>query len=257
MSLRTSYQQKGFIVLRRVISPSSISPIRAALTAQTINRKPTRSVLFTHQEPAETRSMTELMFQHRNVLHEDDIILKQVLFDIMAAITPVVGYEPLPFQDVSLVKQPDSPEFPWHQDLPFWPVDRDDGCVAWMAIDGTRKENGALQVAPGSHLSPLGPAIDLHTGQPQPGSSAATITPEATSTLILDPGDLALFHARTLHRSGPNNTNRSRQGLAISFVHPDTRWSRDRAPCHPLCRTITHGEVLRPWSFKTYQIRPA
>lgn len=139
--------------------------------------------------------------------------------------------------------------FPWHQDFPFWPVDRPVGLIAWTPLDPCDEENGALQIALGSHRAGVGPAIDLHSGEPQAGYERSTFRPadHALASPSLAPGDVILFHPLTWHRSPPNVTGAARRVWASTWLQGDARWSRQRAPRHPLSSKITDGAALRDW----------
>lgn len=246
------YERDGFVRLEKGGDAPVVAHIRRAILRTIKEKEPTKRVLFTHEAPPETRPMTELMWQHRNILRTEDRRLQEILRGMRSRAAEVVGYDPIPLQDVSLVKRSGARPFPWHQDLPFWPVDRDDGCVVWLALDNCDQRNGAVEFAPASHRKVLGPAIDLHTGIAQDGTAVSAVLPEDGEIVELRSGDMLVFHARTFHRSGTNHTNEERWGFAVSFVHPETRWCHERAPRHPLCSTTVHNERVSKWSLKMY-----
>lgn len=257
MSAADSFAHLGYAVVRGAFAPSEVSEIVRWTQEAVKGRPPTPSVLFTHEAPAHPRALTELMRQHRNILRVSDDEARAVLEQLRQLVADVAGFEPVPLQDVLLSKPPGTLPFPWHQDLPYWPVDRTDGCVAWLALDHCTEENGALSFAVGSHLGALGPAIDLHTGAPQRGSSGAALALDRVACPTLEPGDVLLFHAKTWHRSGPNRTDRLRTAVSASFVHPAARWDHDRAPRHPLCATTVEKEPVAVWSQRMYHLARA
>ena len=104
----------------------------------------------------------------------------------------------------------------WHQDYGYWYRNG----VLWphlvsvfVAVDPCTRENGCLQVIPGSHK--LGRIDHVQTGE-QAGADRGRVE-EALKRLPLSyvemaPGDALFFHANTLHRSDRN-------------ASPDPRWS--------------------------------
>lgn len=153
------------------------------------------------------------------------------------------------FQDVLMDKRPGHVTFPWHQDFPFWPVDRPAGLIAWTALDPCDAQSGALQIALGSHRTGIGPAIDLHSGEAQAGYPPAVFQPadHERACPALAPGDVLLFHPLTWHCSPPNLSGASRRVWASTWLDGGVRWYPQRAPRHPLCGHITDGAELRRW----------
>ena len=61
------------------------------------------------------------------------------------------------------VKNRGSKAIPWHQDFNYWPLEPPVIISAWIAVDPSTRQNGNLQVIPGSHRS-YRPA---HRGHPR------------------------------------------------------------------------------------------
>nr|XP_054593665.1 probable alpha-ketoglutarate-dependent hypophosphite dioxygenase [Nothobranchius furzeri] len=49
------------------------------------------------------------------------------------------------------------PYVAWHQDMRYWGIAGGPVLSVWLALDDSQKENGALQVIPGSHCSGMLP----------------------------------------------------------------------------------------------------
>lgn len=110
----------------------------------------------------------------------------------------------------------------WHQDWAFYPHTNDDLLVLAIMLDDVTEENGPLLVVPGSHK---GPVLDHH----QEGYfvGAAADPDEATGfitravPLYGKIGDITVHHARTLHGSASNMSNRYRRLLFITAMAAD------------------------------------
>jgi len=138
------------------------------------------------------------------------------------------------FQDLVIDKPASATTpLPLHQDQAYLPLDRDDGVVAWIALDDADAASGCLHYVPGSHR--LGrrrpasfsgaPECDLHLPAIDPGDRPVVPVPVSA-------GD-ALFHLPQVWHGSPPNVSRSRRrAWSIWFVHPDVRWAPDRAS-HP------------------------
>jgi len=106
---------------------------------------------------------------------------------------------------------------PWHQDEAYWEptlVYRALGC--WMPLDDATIENGCMSFIPGSHRSEILP--HRHVGD-DPTVHALCTTPDEADIARAVPapvpaGGAVMHHSRTLHRSGPNTTDRARRAYS-------------------------------------------
>jgi len=108
-----------------------------------------------------------------------------------------------------------SSETCWHQDRRYWQFENDNLVSVWLALDEERMENGVLEFIPGSHKPDFG--IDQFDAK-----SCFLHKPPKNAKLIakrvhfdLNPGDVVLFHCRTLHHAFSNKTDKPK----ISFVY--------------------------------------
>ena len=109
---------------------------------------------------------------------------------------------------------------PWHQDR--WTMfDRDPQITIWTALDPATRENGCVQVVPGSHrhglINPTHASGFLSEAQ-----SAAICTPDRIVYVELDPGEIVLLHNHLLHASDRNNSSQSRRALSVCYMEADT-----------------------------------
>jgi ectoine hydroxylase-related dioxygenase (phytanoyl-CoA dioxygenase family) len=146
------------------------------------------------------------------------------------------------FQDLLLAKHAEHRSLAWHQDEPFWPIDTPWGAVVWCALDPVDHARGGVELALKSHRE-LGPAIDLHTGEPQLASQGQRFDASGfeLSCPELAPGDALIFHARTWHRSGVNQGGLPRRAWVSTWLPREACWNPDRAPRHPRAPTVIAG----------------
>jgi hypothetical protein len=237
----------GFAVSPRLLSMDEVDVLRGCLDQLDGSQTPTTTqVLYTHAPPTEPRPPFErLMRQWLNPHRRAQTGSTAAMFARIERRLQHLGFDLVPFQDVLLVKTADHAPFPWHQDEPYWPFDAPDGLVVWCALDPVGPDNGGLELARGSHLIGRGPAIDLHTGEPQVGHPGRVpdldvFTGECP---CLSPGDAVLFWPRTWHRSGCNVSGARRRGWSSSWLAPGTPLRPELAPRHPLARDGRKGAV--------------
>ena len=101
---------------------------------------------------------------------------------------------------------------PPHQDAAYLDGEPDRYVTFWIALDHCDRDNGCLQVVPGSHQQDY-----FHSGaEPQ-------VAPEVWSCLPvmdvpLNSGWAAVFHPRLLHASAANISSRPRRALMLRYV---------------------------------------
>jgi phytanoyl-CoA hydroxylase len=105
----------------------------------------------------------------------------------------------------------------WHQDIRYWSFQRPELISTWLALGSERKGNGALSVIPGSHVLEIDAqrydqALFLRTDLAENKALIAQ-----ARMVELDAGDLLLFHCRTFHAAGANETQQLKCSLVFSY----------------------------------------
>lgn len=109
----------------------------------------------------------------------------------------------------------------WHQDFAFYPHTNDDVLAVAVIIDDMTPENGPLMVFPGSHK---GPILDHHTDGVFTGAIdlAANGFDLADAVALTGPaGSISIHHARILHGSALNSSDRDRRLLFFEMMAAD------------------------------------
>ena len=109
----------------------------------------------------------------------------------------------------------------WHQDWAFYPHTNDDVLATGIYLDDCDMDNGPLMVVPGSHH---GPTWDHHAG----GRFCGALDPEACDIdlakavpLMGPAGSMTIHHARLVHGSALNRSNRQRRLLLHEYTAAD------------------------------------
>ena len=109
----------------------------------------------------------------------------------------------------------------WHQDWAFYPHTNDNLLAFGLMLEDVTIENGPLQVIPGSHK---GPVLSHHNN----GVFCGAVDPddpnfnrEKITTLTGRAGCMTIHHARTLHGSAPNKSDRPRLILFYEIARSD------------------------------------
>ena len=118
-----------------------------------------------------------------------------------------------------------SPEFSshtgWHQDYRYWQFQRSNLVSAWIALGDEHKNNGGMQLIPGSHnMHFTSDQFDQQQFFISSGHAQQSIIEQATS-IELKAGDALFFHANTLHCAGKNHSQHTKYALVFTYHEQD------------------------------------
>jgi len=111
----------------------------------------------------------------------------------------------------------------WHQDIRYWSFDQPELISAWFALGEENERNGALQVIPGSHMASVDrgrfdAALFLRPELPENSALLAM-----AETVVLQPGDVLLFHCRLFHAAARNASSVVKLSPAFTYHHHENR----------------------------------
>lgn len=139
---------------------------------------------------------------------------------IKERVASIMGEDMLLWRTMFFSKESGGKLIPWHQDYDGWLIEPMLVTSAWLAIDEATRDNGCVELIPGSHrkIYPLVPTPpDVMDGFPQMADPGTFDESNAVS-MELKPGQFFLFNERTLHRSKPNATPHRRLGMAMRYI---------------------------------------
>ncbi|MDC6459148.1 phytanoyl-CoA dioxygenase family protein [Luminiphilus sp.] len=144
--------------------------------------------------------------------------------------------------------------FAWHNDASFYPFDPANHVSAWIAIDESAEETGALHFLRGSQrIKNVGP-VNIKTGEsllqgvmPNPVLSHPVAKGFEVKRVDMRPGDAVIFDGYTLHCSPPNRSQTSdRRGMSFRFLTNPAKFAPGKGKSAPFVRQISErpGEVV-------------
>ncbi len=158
------------------------------------------------------------------------------------------------YEDSLLVKEPRTAEATrFHQDLGYFHIDGEQVCTTWCPLDRVDAASGALRYWRGSHRERRVYRPNLFvTAHDIPGSEGEALPaidadPDAFDLVdfSLEPGDVAVHHARTLHGAYPNRSDRRRRAVSVRYCGDDARFRlRPGAPRKPHHAGLHDGDPL-------------
>lgn len=240
----------GFTPHPGLLPPADVARLRGRVDALFASARPSsRQVLYVDgRVPPDTPPLADLLHQWLNPHRFGAEGTADLLDAPRRVAAALLGAEPVLFQDLLLVKTPAQRRFPWHQDFPFWPVDRPLGVVCWIPLVQSVAAGGGLMFARGSHRLGVQPVVDLHRGRPQAADARLDALDGFEAVCPpLAPGDAVFFSPLVMHCSPPRHTPGRRAAWSSIWLHPDVRWHHARAPAHPLCRETVDGAPVSAW----------
>ena len=128
------------------------------------------------------------------------------------------------FQSMFILKNAGAWGQPWHQDSYYFNFDQQPQVGLWLAISEATLENGCLSVLPGSHRLP----IQAHHPDKRPGANYGYLEIEGidegtAQPVLMQPGDLLVFHSYLLHKSVDNESTDRRAAMVYHYGRAGTR----------------------------------
>lgn len=244
---RASYERDGFLVREKAFSRDEIEELRTATeelcsdvaaVAGTHKHKVSRHYIF---EPARTKDIiikwepgSEDVIQGLEPFaHLHPTFTRYI--DHPAFVEPSAGLLGIPevaiFTEKLNVKRAHvGGSYALHQDYPYW-IDAADDAVnmvtVWVALDDATKENGALEVLPGSHRSGQVAGKDSEMPFERNEIDERTIDVDAMVSVEVPAGGAVFFGPFLVHRSAPNHSDADRRAVLYTYQAPGLRTQRD------------------------------
>jgi ectoine hydroxylase-related dioxygenase (phytanoyl-CoA dioxygenase family) len=236
--LSERYRRDGVVFVPQLIHPEWLDLIAAGIRRILNNSNPNKQRFFQDLDG-------EFLDTVRNVDVTPEF--QRLLFDspIADMISALLGSEKiwLLFDHVFVKDRGECRRTPWHQDLPYWPVDGDMLASMWITLDAIPKEE-CLEFVPGSHrrtiydgFNPQLAAEDLTApfyGERFPRLPDIERERDQWEIVSWDitPGDVVLIHPGVLHGGGQTSQGRSRRTLSVRCFGDDVVYS-ERPPTRP------------------------
>ena len=205
------YQKDGVVAPVSVMSPAVANELRCRL------------------ESAEKCFPQQIGPEKRNNAHYVLACLDEIVHhdEILDAVECLIGPDIILTNTVLFIKEPNSlHHVTYHQDATYMGLEPQESLTAWIALTESTRKNGCVRMIQGSHLLDIQQHIDTF-GEDNiltRGQQIENIDEEHALDIELEPGQMSLHHARTIHGSRPNKSANRRIGIALqSFAHPSTR----------------------------------
>jgi phytanoyl-CoA hydroxylase len=240
-----AYDRDGYLVIRGLFSPEEVGELSDTFMA--LHARSPIEGYYQHATEAEAagdplKLYPRMMHPHRYC----DLAMQTMLHPrIAAALTGLLGEEPLAAQSMFYFKPPGAKGQALHQDNFYLRVSPGSCMAAWVAVDPALEENGGLVVVPGSHR--------CQVFCPERADSTVSFTTElvrppaglAEQRLDLAAGDTLFFNGSLIHGSYPNRSrDRFRRAFICHYVGVSAReMSHWYFPLHDMQGRVVEREA--------------
>ncbi|MDF2724892.1 MAG: phytanoyl-CoA dioxygenase family protein [Paenibacillus sp.] len=236
------YRQHGFVQVDNVLSDSELAELREYL----------EEAMQAEGDKANTRDKNsayhKVLNQKVNAWRDHAGVAKYTLHprfaEMARRLTGASGIRL--FHDHALWKMPgDSKPTPWHQDMPYWPVQEPGSLSIWITLDDVDERNGCMMFVPGSKRA--GKLKGINFLDPQ-NINDYVEDPEIVATkpvvVPLKAGSCTFHDGLTFHYAHANSTDKPRRVLAIIYM-PDGTVYTGKPHIITDGEQLTEGEPIR------------
>ncbi|HSG04589.1 MAG TPA: phytanoyl-CoA dioxygenase family protein [Marinobacterium sp.] len=217
------YHKNGYLMVEDVVTPEQLAKLQQ-ITHQLIDAS--RNVNSSNDvydldegHSAENPRLTRIKLPHKQHPYFDEILKHSGVTEVLRSL---LGEDAVLITSKLNTKAPGGgAAVEWHQDWAFYPHTNDDLLAFGLMLEDVGSDSGPLQVIPGSHRGPV--LSHMHAGR-----FAGAVDPEDPDfdvsqaiTLEGKAGSMTVHHARTLHGSGPNQSDRPRMILFYEIAKAD------------------------------------
>ncbi len=226
-----AYRRDGFVVVRKLIGSRLVAACIEALAGLASGRIATRRTDIAFEpgvDPADLTPETRVNFIRKFAWYvEDSQALHAACMSrrLHLMLDQLMGQGRVLLQDMALIKPPGiGGAKPWHQDASYFRVSDPHLIVGvWIALDRATRDNGCMEVIPGSHLEGPVPHVAAED------VNLCTIRPDrlraADRVLIeLEPGDALIFHPLLHHYTAPNRSQLRRWAVQFHYNQTGMEW---------------------------------
>lgn len=257
---RQAFDRDGFVMVPDVLTADELHRYGVAVDAAVSAR------VGDDDRPMSEKSRYEQTFQQCMNMWEDDLAVRELTFHegLGELAASLLGADRLRIWiDQALYKQPGSRPTDPHQDWPLWPITPARQITAWIPLDGSTIESGAMGYRPGSHRMGIATFDTMERTIRATAHGDDVPYPSIDHRDLPDPvwveapaGSVVLHHSMTVHQAGPNNSSQPRRvhtiayfedGCCRSSAHPHQSVDRQGTePGRPVAGVVTPVVWPRP-----------
>jgi len=228
------YQSEGYVVVEDALSPAQVERVTERLREYTHGDR-TPQTFKSQIEPAVERGEIEVddegdavrKFEGLGMVEEDEVFRDVAENETITSVAAdLQGPNLKLLRSAAMFKPPRvGSEKLFHQDAAYYPIHPMDHVTVWIALDDATPENGCMQVVPGAHTDGLlgHEAIEYDTDI---AISERDYEPDDAVPVPMDAGSALFTHCLVPHYTSPNESDRWRRALIMSYMRARSRFTK-------------------------------
>lgn len=229
------YERDGFLVLGKLLSNDELAALQQRIDDIMLGKASVQYDRMLMQLDSETgkyedageqsrghkgqtlgyRKIQDLEFDPLFLAFMQKPIFREICAHEYGAATPIACMRAMFFNKPSNK----GTKLPWHQDR-WTSYDRDPLVTIWAALDPATRQNGCVELIPGSHRRLINPSHG--SGFLTAEQATEHCKQEKAVYLELEAGEVALLHNWTLHSSDVNRSTISRRAFSVCYMDANT-----------------------------------
>lgn len=212
--MKQQFREEGYFILERALPAEHLELLRSVAGAAIEVADAQMDAAGVDQLGLNRRGLRYFT----NMLSHERPELREVLFSpLMAEICrATIGPDAYLFWEQFVIKgaDPDT-RFAWHQDSGYVHENHRPYVTIWIALDDVTEENGSVYLLPFSRSGIR--SYIKHIQDPRTNDQVCYFGSDPGDPVVVPAGSLAVFSSLTIHRSGPNMTDRMRRVFLAQY----------------------------------------
>ena len=223
-ALFSEWNADGYVMLPGYVGGKQLENLQSKIDRfirDTVRTMPCEKVFF------EDRQRPETLKQLQSLHDYDDYFAEFFLEGSFAALATRLLCDTVVPTNIQYFNKPPgvSQPTPAHQDGFYFKLAPCEALTMWLALDVVDEENGCMRYVRGSHRRGMRPHGRTKTLGFSQGITdfprAEDLTDERP--ISVQPGDVIVHHAMTIHRADANCSSRSRRALGLTYYAASVR----------------------------------
>jgi phytanoyl-CoA hydroxylase len=223
-----AWERDGFVVLPGFAERETVEAMQERIIAMTRTADADGAIGDAYVVPEKALADREQPEERTSKVfrvHRSEPLFRSFAEDarLLDAIESLLGPNLDCFLSQFIFKLPGALGQPWHQDVFYFPFDRGPQVGVWLAVTSATAENGPLWVLPGSHHEDVHPVVPDR--REHANYAYVEIVDHDMSNavpVLMEPGDLLLFHSHLMHRSTDNVADVGRLAMVYHYGEAGT-----------------------------------
>ena len=208
------YQQNRFIKLKNVLDVTTIDHFNHVISQKVDELNSDTTSL----DEKDTYGKAFIQMMNLWTIDEEvkKLVLSKRLGQIAAELMTVEGVRL--YHDQALYKEAGGGITPWHADQYYWPLSNDNTITAWIPLQATPLEMGALEFSAGSHEMQTGRDLMISDKSEKFIQRKLRVTDFEHVVEPFDIGEVSFHSGWIFHRAGANQTDKIRKAFTIIYM---------------------------------------